>query len=89
MCSVQSGTIIKEYDMVKCLKILIEKIPFGIGRWLARVPFSWRLGKVYVRMKEECARSLEWPEAERYSVENFRAISSMRGSSSRVIGSCM
>lgn len=62
--------------MVKGIKSLVEMIPYCIGNHLSKVPFSWRLGSVYVRMKEECVRAIEWPdvERERYSVEKFRTI---------------
>ena len=29
------------------LKSLVEKIPYSIGSILAKVPFSWRLGRIY------------------------------------------
>lgn len=58
------------------IKSLVEQIPFPVGWLMACVPFSWRLGKVYVRLKEECARAIEWSDAQReqYSVEKFRVI---------------
>ena len=62
--------------MKHAIKSIVEHIPFSIGGLLARVPFSWRLGKVYVLATEECGRALEWSGAEkdRYSVEKFRTI---------------
>ena len=62
--------------MLKGIKSLVEMIPYCVGNHLSKVPFGWRLGNGYVRAKGECARALEWPEAQReqYSVEKFRAI---------------
>jgi len=62
--------------MLKQLKNIAGQIPYPVGKWLARVPFSWRLGKVYGRMKKVCARAIEWSDVEREqcSVEKFRAI---------------
>ena len=62
--------------MLKQLKNIAGQIPYPVGKWLARVPFSWRLGEVYGRMKKVCARAIEWSVAqrERYSVEKFRTI---------------
>lgn len=58
------------------IKEIIERVPFPIGKLLARVPFAWRFGNVYVCARGECAQALEWSYAdrERYSVEKFRAI---------------
>ena len=62
--------------MLKQLRDIVSWIPYPIGGWLARVPFSWRLGKVYVQAKDECTRAIAWSdmELERYSVEKFRTI---------------
>ena len=58
------------------LKALVEKIPYCIGKWLARVPFSWRLGGVYVRMWNECHDMERGDEMRRsdYAVEQFRKV---------------
>ncbi len=58
------------------LKSIVEHIPYGIGHWLACVPFSWRLGRTYGRMRTECA-ALECADDganERYAVEHFRKV---------------
>ena len=62
--------------MVKQLKNIVSAVPYPVGVILARVPFSCRLGKMYGRMMEECARAIEWSDAERerYSAEKFRTI---------------
>ena len=62
--------------MLKQLKNIAGQIPYPAGKWLARVPFSWRLGKVYGRMKKVCARAIEWSDVEREQclVEKFRTI---------------
>ena len=58
------------------IKGIIERIPYPIGSLMTHVPFSCRLGKVYVCTKEECARALEWSDAarDRYAVKKFRTI---------------
>ena len=55
--------------MLRQLKMCIEHIPYPIGRWLALVPFSWRLGCEYSRMKGETM-----VEVEAYAIEHFRKI---------------
>lgn len=61
---------------IKHLKNIVGQIPYPVGKWLARMPFPWRLGKVYVWMREECARAMGWSDAERerYLIEKFRTI---------------
>lgn len=58
------------------LKAFVERMPYSVGRWFARVPFSWRLGDAYVRAKEECrgAESSIDAEKEAYAVEMFRKL---------------
>ena len=58
------------------LKTFGEKIPYGIGRWLARVPFPWRLGSEYARMRKECCRIDDGDERTReaYAIDHFREI---------------
>ena len=62
--------------MLKQLKVIVGLIPYPVGSLLARMPFSWRLGKVYVRATEKCGRALEWSDAakERYSIDRFRKV---------------
>ena len=62
--------------MLKLLKGMAEHIPYCIGRWLAHVPFEWRLGCAYKKAKRECSESEHWSdeEKERYSVEKFKAV---------------
>ncbi len=62
--------------MISFLKRFIEKSPYNIGKWLAKVPFGLRLGKVYPQAKAECLRSLQSSMAERegYSLAHFRKI---------------
>ena len=38
--------------MLKTLKNLVENIPYPIGKQLACVPFSWRLGSAYTKEKQ-------------------------------------
>ncbi len=58
------------------LKSIVETIPYGIGRWLARVPFSWRLGSEYARMRKECRQIDDGEETTReaYAIDHFREI---------------
>ncbi len=60
-------------NMIKQLKRFVETIPYGIGKWLARMPFSWRLGREYARAKAECAAAKAWSdgEVELYAVRAF------------------
>lgn len=61
---------------MKRLKALVEKVPYCAGKWLALVPFSWRLGTEYGRMRQEC-RDIEVADdaaKERYAIEHFRRI---------------
>lgn len=50
--------------MLKTLKHYIEKIPYPIGRRLALVPFSWRLGRDYPHYCRLAAESENWSDAE-------------------------
>lgn len=63
-------------SLKKTIKGLVERIPYPIGHVMARVPFSWRLGGEYSRMKAECAASEGWDQSQReqYAVEHFRRI---------------
>ena len=58
------------------LKALVEKVPYCVGTWLARVPFSWRLGGEYVRMRQECrfVEAADEADKESYAIEHFRRI---------------
>ena len=40
----------------KAIKGLVERIPYPIGKLMARVPFSCRLGESYSLMRSECER---------------------------------
>lgn len=57
-------------------KKIIEVVPYPVGRVLARVPFSWRLGEEYKQTKQLCVESESWSSElkERYAVEHFRKI---------------
>ena len=62
--------------MICNLKTIIEKLPYCVGRLLAQVPFSWRLGNKYGQMRKECCR-VEEGEAmfkEQYAIEQFRKV---------------
>ena len=60
----------------KLLKRWIEHIPHPLGRIMALVPFSRRLGPTYLSAKAECATAEGWDAArrEQYAVEHFRKI---------------
>lgn len=61
--------------MLKGIKNLVEMVPYCIGAPLAKVPFSWRLGKGYSQMRAECGR-IEQGGAEakeEYALKKFRA----------------
>ena len=62
--------------MIGNLKTLIEKFPYCVGRLLARVPFSWRLGNKYGQMQEECrcVGEREATKKEQYAIEHFRKV---------------
>ena len=62
--------------MLKQIKNVVGQIPYPVGRWLARVPFSWRLGKGYVRAKAGCVAAEAWSdgEAELYAIGHFKSI---------------
>ena len=58
------------------IKFLIERMPYSIGRIMAVVPFSWRLGKTYLNMRSEGERiehgRIEAKES--YALEKFRRV---------------
>jgi len=60
----------------KLLKNYIEKCPFPIGRLLAQIPFSLRLGREYSRFSELAATSENWDDVElnRYLLPRLRAV---------------
>lgn len=62
--------------MLKPLKELVERCPYSVGRWLARAPFSWRLGGEYARAKTECKDAEKWSDVEKeaYAVKKIRQI---------------
>ncbi len=62
--------------MRKLLKKLTEHVPYCVGKWLAKVPFESRLGKVYPRARTECLRFMQSLTSERegYSIMHFRKI---------------
>lgn len=35
-------------------------IPCSVGKWLAEMPFPWRIGREYVRTKTECVAAKAW-----------------------------
>lgn len=51
------------------LKGLVEHVPYPIGRIMALVPFSWRLGRTYGSLKS----AIE-VENEKYAIDHFRTI---------------
>lgn len=63
-------------SVIKALKGMVENVPYPIGKIMARVPFSWRLGHVYGRTKNECAEAEPRGEdvREAYAVEKFREV---------------
>lgn len=60
--------------MRKYLKKIVERCPYCVGKLLTKVPFTWRLGKVYVRSTVECRAAEKWTDTEQesYAVEQFR-----------------
>ena len=62
--------------MLKQIKSIVGQIPYPLGKWLAKVPFAWRLGKGYSLMRAECRRIEQGcAEAkEEYALEKFRAV---------------
>lgn len=60
--------------MRRFLKNIAEHIPYCIGRQLARIPFSWRLGDNYAQTRHLCRAAEGWSEGdcESYSIKNFR-----------------
>ncbi len=62
--------------MLSFLKTCVEHVPYCAGRWLARVPFRWRLGGAYDRVRRECLDSLEWEDSqkEEYALARFKEV---------------
>ena len=62
--------------MRKLLKTFTEHVPYCAGKWLAKVPFEMRLGKVYPQAKAECLRFVQVAAADReeYAIAHFRKI---------------
>lgn len=62
--------------MLKQIKDIVGRIPYPVGKWFARVPFSWRLGGGYMRMRNECYRVEIRDDAckEQYAIEHFRKV---------------
>lgn len=58
------------------IKGLIERIPYPLGRVMACVAFSTRLGREYVRMRDACGRFEHEAIAARegYTLEHFRKV---------------
>ena len=56
---------------MKAIKTIVEKIPYSISRYLALVPFSYRLGKEYDAF---CKLLETGPVEEQYIIKNFSAI---------------
>ena len=68
------GVVVSQ--MKRRLKEIVEHIPYSIGRWLARIPFAFRLGCEYSRVREECGR-IECEGItirEGYVIERFRKV---------------
>lgn len=53
------------------IKNLVERVPYSIGRYLAAVPFSYRLGKEYVEFSSLLA---DKPIDEKYVIHQFDKI---------------
>ena len=62
--------------MRECLKNIVERCPYCVGKLLVKVPFTWRLGKVYVRSTAECRAAEKWNDTtqEAYALEQFRRV---------------
>ena len=60
----------------KVLKTFTEHVPYCAGKWLAKVPFELRLGKVYPQAKTECLKFVQASTAEReeYAIAHFRKV---------------
>jgi len=62
--------------MKRWLKEIVEHIPYSLGKWLARIPFAFRLGCEYTQVREECGR-IECEGItvrEGYAIERFRKV---------------
>ena len=66
----------KVMSIKQTVKGLIERVPFPIGRLMARVPFSVRLGSVYSQMRAECERIERdgISAQEEYALKKFRYV---------------
>lgn len=58
------------------VKLLVEHIPYPVGRIMARMPFSVRLGGGYAAAKSECSRleGASRDECGAYGVDGFRKV---------------
>ena len=58
------------------IKDFVAQIPYPVGRIMALVPFSVRLGKKYIEAKLKCDAAESWELAEReaYAIEHFRKV---------------
>ena len=62
--------------MLKQIKNIVGQIPYPVGKWLAKAPFVWRLGKGYSLMRSECEQ-IEHGNVEvqeEYVLEKFRSV---------------
>lgn len=62
--------------MRSLLKNLTESIPYSIGKYLVKVPFSWRLGKDYTYFKNLIEEYQHWNDDRQanYLIEHINAI---------------
>ena len=58
------------------VKMVVEHIPYCIGKWIAKIPFSWRLGRTYITTKQKCVRfECATEEAKgAYALEHFAKV---------------
>ncbi len=60
--------------MLKTLKKIVENIPYPIGKQLARVPFSWRLGDIYTKEKQLIEKLNTDDEQDKYILQGLNEI---------------
>lgn len=60
----------------KTIKSLVEHVPYPIGKIMARVPFSLRLGTGYGEFRHLVLQSREWSteQQEEYAIQHFSAV---------------
>lgn len=57
--------------MLKTFKKIVENIPYPIGKQLARVPFSWRLGDIYTKEKQLIEKLNTDDEQDKYILQGL------------------